>query len=321
MHDPENPIENPEMFTSISNVNIIPQTVASRLDRAVVDESIRLRNETRDKTNNEVGFLEGFNAVLGKVATADRKQTPIGLDAQVVSFVKKYSAALGDISDEIAVRKIENSSEGKLDIEARVEHAVINQRFSQALYSAARSPEGDPQRRNVNVFYQTMSYLRDEGTGLGKAAMQELDAARAQSAAMLVFENAEYQVLVPDYNDEDEIRDMDVLAMADMVVVSPEGQVSFVDVKGRHFDSTNRRQEIIEYKDKYMDSRDPNINLRMEASKKLVRKLSTMGYPINRLEDVKRIELTIPTDPACLSPLGEVLKDELKIDILRSVRR
>lgn len=320
MHDPENPISNPDLFTNTSNLAIAPKIIAGELQNAVVQESAKLRNVARERgLTHEIGFLDGFNSVLARATNADRKQTPIGMNKDVLAFVQKYSDALGDLSDEIAVGSSEKT-EGKLDIEARVDHAQINQRFSQALYSAARAPKGDPQRKNAEIFYSTMSHLRKEGTALGNAAVKELDAARAQSAAMLVFENAGFQVLVPDHEDRDEIRDMDVLAMADLVVVA-EGEVFFIDVKGRHFDDRGRTQEVVESRGKIIDRRDPNADLRINASKALMNQVKNEHYSNTAQMEPNRVELTIPTDDSCLSPLGEVLNESLVIDILRSVRR
>lgn len=116
--------------------------------------------------------------------------------------------------------------------ESIVAKAILNQRLAQSL-SAAQSDYAIGE--NAMKFIEIVDTMRTADIELGKACSKALNGARSQAGLMGEFERHEYQILMPNTDDPEEVSLWDVHGGTDFVAVKMQGKkvmaVVLVDAK------------------------------------------------------------------------------------------
>lgn len=133
-------------------------------------------------------------------------------------------------------REIDGSDEKNIEHRDKLAQAIFNQQLAVFFYKAL-SEENLPQS-------QSAIFISDLARSIGRldmAGAQDfktlINGARAQAGVCFALNKNRYQVILPDFNDEEEVERWDLNGV-DLVAVSPGGKLLLIDVKGR---------EMVEY--------------------------------------------------------------------------
>ncbi len=111
--------------------------------------------------------------------------------------------------------------------------AQFNQGLAAALYHASNLPPGDPERIKMESFTSFFQAVSSSGAVRDLGSYHEIiGGAQAQAAMMNTLGRLGCFIIVPDFNDEAEMKDTDLKGV-DFAAVTPGGKILLIDAKGR----------------------------------------------------------------------------------------
>lgn len=133
-----------------------------------------------------------------------------------------------------------------------LEQAKFNQRLATAFFHSARLPVDNPERQRIEAFVSFMRALdRNVDVNRLNPYRDILNSALTQAAQMNWFDSLGCYIIVPDYEDDAEMKATDLKGV-DFVAVTPNGTLILIDAKGRIIDDQTK-----EYIEEPRFERDP----------------------------------------------------------------
>jgi len=166
-------------------------------------------------------------------------------------FFKSNATLWDDILSNIDDRQDIGSGIENLTPEQRRETLIpwaqFNQKLAAAFFHASHLDQQDPERIKMESFVAFIGALDKSGAVRGSGQYRELIVgARSQAAMMNTLNRLGCFIVVPDYDDEAEMRETD-LSGVDFAAITPDGKMLLVDAKGRqvnHDGSKVRMPEV-----------------------------------------------------------------------------
>ena len=180
-----------------------------------------------------------LGSVLGKLERGDQED--------VIRLFGNVNLLACDLLDAVDLQgEVSEAISREEEQESKIILASFNQRLSYALDSASDLPIDDPDRRHVESFVAFLEVISKShhNSGSREIIRDLISSARAQAALCNLLEQEGWMVIVPNWEDEEEIAKFDLRGV-DLVAVSPEGRMAFIDVKSRMYTEEHKERAMI----------------------------------------------------------------------------
>ncbi len=184
--------------------------------------------------------------------------------------------------------------------------ASFNQRLSTYFYLAAKQKPTEPSYKAASLISGLSSAIGKLNRPKTEFLLGVVDGARTQSAICQTLDRAGYEIILPQHSDIQEIIDWDLNGV-DLAAISPDGEIVLIDAMGRRYDQSEGRSEI----NAAVGLDEKGVFAVHRKIVNQVIELSTQSPQIpdsDQLdpENVKRVELKLPTDGVFMGPLGQL---------------
>lgn len=260
----------------------------------------------------------------------DRDMRLTDLRSRLAQLFDVYDSFFTSFSD---LLYLEEHRLDESDLDFVISGAVFNQRLAADYYRSLTL--GKSQRTGLDQFNAIIKSLAPSAKDQNKMAAQlemKVSGARVQAGLMKLITDNGGIVLVPDPENEDEIKKWDVEGKTDMVVIAPDGTIFTIDIKGKKniqlgtdrytqnkdvsiqqgSNDTNRHlPDIVSEAISTIDeARKATDSTTPEGRTKVVQMLRAKARFTGMKEKPVTAKVVIPTGAAFLGPNGEILNRE-----------
>lgn len=180
----------------------------------------------------QVRIASIVSEMIGWATKNEKNGTLTSDEKEVRSFILGYTNLLTDLSDHLLSYGEIKDKKGNLNQDILLNFARFNQRLALALYQVGLPTASNEDKNNAGFFISVLQESAKKGLPVYSELLKAVKGALAQAGVMRLLYDQGYEIILPDYNNLDELRVWDLEGGVDLVAISPLGRTYFIDVKG-----------------------------------------------------------------------------------------
>jgi hypothetical protein len=228
-----------------------------------------------------------------------------GLKDEQKAILRELIRTQIDIIDDYIQALFSEKEQGPTKTEAfKLEQSIFNQKLAIYFYLANTKKSSS---------YEAATLLSSLAQAIGELRLPEsdillniLNGARAQAAICRTLTSAGYEVILPDFNNSEEMKSWDLNGV-DFVAISPIRKIILIDAKGKRIDQTDEHIQIsaeVTAEKKGISAEHQRV---IDQVLTLDRQSTNTSSQLElRAAEAIRLEVTVPTADIFMSRIGEL---------------
>lgn len=164
-----------------------------------------------------------------------------GIDEETQEKVQSNFEQFKDILSDFFQRLRETDKKGE---EAATDWALFNQKLVKLFYDIAQGQSSQEVTKSAELFHKVINALAHTGDFQFITLRQLINGAMAQGLVLSTLKDSGCHIIVPEPDDRETVKIMDVRAKVDAIIVTPEGKIIFIDTKSRGLQQQDTSQPV-----------------------------------------------------------------------------